>query len=181
MKENKTKICSKCSQELFLNSFSNHKINKDGLCYHCKECVSKYRQKWGRKNRIKKKEKIKKRLKEGLCYICGEKRLLSSSRYCEKHWYVAVCGHWLKTSYWKELREIMENQDYKCVYTGDELILGLNVELDHIVPISINPELKNDISNFQWVTKDTNRMKANLIEEQFLSVCVQICKRFDLI
>lgn len=39
-----TKICSICKQELTLKYFSKHTANKDGLCYHCKECEHKRRE-----------------------------------------------------------------------------------------------------------------------------------------
>lgn len=37
----KTKICSKCSEDLPLDRFNKNKTKKDGYQYYCKECQAK--------------------------------------------------------------------------------------------------------------------------------------------
>jgi len=38
----KTKVCSKCKIEKPVEGFSKDKSSKDGLCFHCKECIKEY-------------------------------------------------------------------------------------------------------------------------------------------
>lgn len=38
----KTKVCTKCQVEKSVELFSKDKYKKDGLAYHCKECVKAY-------------------------------------------------------------------------------------------------------------------------------------------
>jgi hypothetical protein len=45
-----TKICSKCSKTLHLNSFSKNKLSKDGLKSWCKNCIKEYNFNWNLKN-----------------------------------------------------------------------------------------------------------------------------------
>lgn len=40
--ETTTKVCSKCKVEKSCDDFSRNKTTKDGLQYHCRECIKKY-------------------------------------------------------------------------------------------------------------------------------------------
>ena len=40
-KELPSKICSKCEKERYLFEFQRNRNHKDGLAYHCKECMKK--------------------------------------------------------------------------------------------------------------------------------------------
>ena len=64
-----------------------------------------------------------------------------------------------------------------CAISGEDLIPGANMSLDHIKPTSVYPDLKNDINNVQWVTKWVNVAKWNLDMDDFVKRCVNIVNR----
>lgn len=93
----------------------------------------------------------------------------NSNTLCEKHWFEGVSKHHLGTrTKWCEIKEILEEQNYKCTYTGLILTPALDASVDHIIPLSTDPEQHNKIENLQWVHSDINRMKNNHSEEDFL-------------
>jgi hypothetical protein len=176
----KYKVCYKCHKKLELNSdnFAISKKSSDGFDGRCKPCVNliskKYRKDRGEEYRIdnisKAKERTLERLKNGKCYNCNSERLEHSNLYCEKHWFQYAAKHHLKSmKQWKELKSILENQKYKCCYTGLELIIGLNAGIDHKIPLSKNANLHQNIDNIQWVHSDINLMKRNHLENDFLN------------
>jgi 5-methylcytosine-specific restriction endonuclease McrA len=71
---------------------------------------------------------------------------------------------------WAGLRDKLAEQDYRCVYTGMPLVLGVNDSLDHIKPAQHYPELRHDPSNVEWVTREINMMKRDRTPEEFLSL-----------
>ena len=112
---------------------------------------------------------------KGLCTRCGENKYLESMndrsslyRFClecyVKHASAKNIG---SPKYYRELLIKLEKQNYICPYTGDQIIVGYNSWIDHILPSSKFPELKRDINNIQWTTKDANKMKLNHTEEEF--------------
>jgi 5-methylcytosine-specific restriction endonuclease McrA len=58
-----------------------------------------------------------------------------------------------------------------CPYTGEKLILGQNVSLDHKIPRSRRPDLAYEYSNLQWVSKTYNRCKSDLTDAEFRKLC----------
>jgi hypothetical protein len=53
MEEIKTKVCSKCGQELPISEFTRKATAKDGLQCYCKKCNSKASNEYARKRREK--------------------------------------------------------------------------------------------------------------------------------
>ena len=97
--------------------------------------------------------------------------------YCESCYLKAKAWKNLgRQTHWNILREILEQQNNICPFSGDEIILGVNDSLDHIKPIGHFPELKNEITNVQWVTREINRMKRDRTPEQFISLIQKIAK-----
>lgn len=70
--------------------------------------------------------------------------------------------------YWKDLIRKLEDQNYRCPYTGILLKPGDNMSLDHILPTSRFPDLAGSIDNVEWVLDRVNLMKGNLTKEEFL-------------
>lgn len=158
------------------------KRKADGLCYDCGkrpplqgkeaclECNEQYR-----KSRVIKETRY---LANGMCPQCGKNPLMehlnpesSSWKFCETCFFKRFSlQNFGKTSLWEELKHLMESQRYKCSYTGEPLLLGVNASVDHRLPKSKYPELKNDLGNIQWVTTTVNRMKRDLLPEEFLAV-----------
>lgn len=114
----------------------------------------------------------------GKCVRCSSLRMVTSNNYCEKHYLEDVSHKCLNTRRsWKLLKEKLEQQNFKCYYSGVDLVLGVNASIDHTKPIIKHPELKNDINNLKWVDIRVNRMKRELDEEEFISLCKNIVSK----
>lgn len=66
---------------------------------------------------------------------------------------------------------IWEQQNGRCVYTGRKLTHGLDASLDRI-----DSALGYVVGNVQWVHKTINKMKWELSDGDFLSICEEIVK-----
>lgn len=73
----------------------------------------------------------------------------------------------------KEMYEILENQDFKCVFTGEQLFVSEksigNASLDRK-----NSNIGYTKDNCQWIHKNINIIKNSFSNEQFLSMCKQV-------
>jgi hypothetical protein len=179
---NTKKQCGKCKNILDLSLFSKNRTKKDGLDNYCKKCASERTLNWVSNNTERhKNNQIKarrKRTEKGLCKYCLKKSL-KHNNLCLEHWYRNVSwNHFKVEKYWEGLKAIAEKQDYKCVYTDETLIPGLNMGLDHKKSQKNNPELKDDIANLQWVTKKINVIKNELSHDEFIDLCNAISKKF---
>ena len=133
-----------------------------------KKKIQKYKNKQKKKEELIKQYQI--RYDCGICRNCDSKRL-EYNKLCKKCYLSIMAYSYLRDGKkWKILLNILEKQKYRCVYSGVELKLGLNTALDHIRPRSKFPELMYNIDNFQWLYRAVNRMKSNLIEEDFLEI-----------
>jgi hypothetical protein len=123
-----------------------------------------------------------------LCGACGKEPPLAVFRADAKH---AVCEScYLKhvarerlgsKRLWPALKQQLEMQGYKCAYTGDALILGVNDSADHKFPISRFPEQASDATNIEWVRRDINGMKRDRTPDEFRQLLSQILEfRFGL-
>jgi 5-methylcytosine-specific restriction endonuclease McrA len=81
-------------------------------------------------------------------------------------------SHDISTKKWAELRDLLEQQGGRCAYSGELLILGQNMSLDHKTPRSRGGG--NELSNLQWVTWRINLMKNDLTHEEFLRMCALV-------
>jgi hypothetical protein len=179
------KKCCSCKIEYPYNAnfFHRDRYAKTGLKSVCKKCAIIQQHDWSNKNRerVRKFHKINryKRIDEGLCCSCREKRLENSNIFCEKHWYMGVAIRNLKNrNLWKDIRALAFKQNFKCAYTDRSLIPGVNMSLDHIDSIKMNPEKSKDINNVQWVALDINRIKNGLTHEEFLGFCKDVYLKF---
>ena len=131
---------------------------------------------YSKKRYSKRKAKAK---KHGLCIKFGcEFKPDDTSKICRTHFYQAVALTTLrKKSLWVHLEHIAERQGYICPLTGDKLVAGVNMSLDHIQPVSRFPELRIDLDNLQWLTKWANVSKSNLDLEEFIANCLKVSKR----
>jgi 5-methylcytosine-specific restriction endonuclease McrA len=125
------------------------------------------------KNKLEKANLRKKKwLKEGKCRECGDENPIKSN-FCLKCYLIRVAAKRLGTgSYWKDLIALMENQSFLCALTGDKLVWGGEIELDHIIPES--KDGGKILSNVRWVTKDANRIKQYLTDLELKSLCQKI-------
>lgn len=110
----------------------------------------------------------------GLCYHCGDPALdaVTHRRFpiCEVCYLKSRARYHLGSfERWKDLRQKLEEQDFRCPYTGEKIELGRNDSIDHKLPTSKYPDLWRDISNIEWVTRAVNTAKGNMTKEEFLA------------
>ncbi len=74
--------------------------------------------------------------------------------------------------FWKDLKDLYEKQNGRCPYTGRQLTLGLDTELDHVVPKSQGGTCS--INNVQWVYAPINQMKRDHLHDRFLELVSEI-------
>ena len=89
---------------------------------------------------------------------------------------LSSCNRFGSSKHWEALLAILEAQEYRCVYTGEQLVLGVNDSIDHVLPRSRYPDLIFDISNIQWTTRVINTMKLNLLDCEFLAAIEKVAK-----
>lgn len=181
------RICCGCRRKLELNSdnFHHNKNKRDGFEYRCKRCTKYKTQEWYRNNVDEDKKEIRnksakksreKRVEKGLCKQCTNKAI-PCKKVCEYHWLRDMARRHLGSeSKWKLLQDLFEKQNGLCVYTKEPLVMGVNASIDHILPLSSNPQTYHDINNLQWVLYDVNLMKRDLSEEKFFNIIEKIYK-----
>ena len=135
----------------------------DDGCIKCKTCRDRHNQ-----SRRERKASWK---NEGKCRRCGKPRMSSRVLLCEEHYLKDACAYAIGTEkHWKMLKTIWNDQNGRCVYTNEVLCMGVNASIDHILPISKYPELKNDINNIQWVSRQMNVVKNDLTESEMVEL-----------
>ena len=172
LQEDIEKFCASCKKLVPVGNFHKDKGNKDGLKYACKDCVHIVdRKRYGRRKKISE--------EKGVCRNYGCNNIPNQgSRICEAHFYYKISSNTLKSvELWQELRAIAERQNYICPLTGDTLVAGVNMSLDHIKPTSKYPELRTDLKNLQWLSKWANLAKFDLDINEFIANCVKVVKR----
>ncbi len=186
----KTVYCSKCRQvhSLYCKTRSDDwrvqglcvkcgGLRKSG-CVHCLECLDKAKEY---------KMIHKSSIPRDVCTSCNTRSCLPSlvnaklyQRFCQQCYIKRGSTVQLGASkYWRQLLKKLETQQFRCVYSGDEIVLGVNDSIDHIYPKSRYPELALDVSNIQWVTRIVNRMKDCLEHSEFIDVVHRIHARFS--
>lgn len=145
----------------------------NGLCIECSNPATGLRCDACNKRRAEnRKQKYNEWKEKGLCCQCG-KETLNNKNYCEKHYLMQISLKRLGTqSYWKELKLLLEEQNFKCALTGDCISFNDNIELDHILPTTRGG--KNNLSNVRWTTKEANRLKQNLVDIELKELCKKI-------
>lgn len=144
-------ICQTCGQRPMTKGLAT-----------CEEC------------RTRSRDQHREYVKSGVCSQCGQQPSvatqtgLKASKLCEVCYFKFVARKYCRSiELWTRLRDIMIAQDYRCSYTGDQLILGLNTSLDHIYPKTKFPELARSVDNMQWVCLDINTIKHDLTPDEF--------------
>lgn len=151
--KNNCNACRKKAAEY--NKERQERLHSDGLCIRCgkkkpnvgKSCLACQQAKKGRKfERNPTKEALKK----------------TSTR-------------WLGTqSKWHELKELFDQQNGKCCYSGLPIVIRETAQIDHKIPRS--DQGANDISNLQWVHCLINKMKSNIPEDVFVYLCKMVAE-----
>lgn len=169
--------CKRCNlRNKIVESEIRHRRKSEGLCIKCgthktenghvkcEKCLSAQAKWWHAKN--------KKNLERNCCIDCGD-RPLNNHRFCEKCYLKKVATKRLGDSKrWSELKVLYESQGAICPYSGDCLFLGVNADLDHVVPVAKGGS--NCVSNLQWVMSMINTMKWTNSEQEFLRLIKNI-------
>lgn len=167
--------CDSCSDKFIVNSQKRQEALKElGLCLQCmkpsksnrcSDCVSK--------NNAARRNAVIERQTAGLCVKCGKEKSVSGNTRCTVCCLKHSAWTYLKaTNKWKELKEVFDKQQGVCPFTGRSLTVGIDTEIDHIVPRSCGGG--DNIENLQWVHKDVNRMKSDKMESEFLELIAEI-------
>jgi hypothetical protein len=146
----------------------------DGTFKLCERCRDHFRsaQKVAGPRRRARKEAA------GECANCAEPAL-RPSRYCRKH--VLENGlrkHGIEADRYEEFWKKLQAQGFRCYYTGELLVPGVNASIDHRVPTSRGGS-RTDIDNCVWCDRDVNAFKNDLTEEEFVQRCKAIAERFS--
>ena len=189
-RDTKSTRCSTCrkTDSKNMSDLRNRRI-KAGLCAHCGKCppdgglrnCRPCADKLNRRTR-RQSDRMKRR---GLCVVCGCPNVLEGQKQkarpkCEtcylKNVASSVCGD---RSSWELLKELWDDCGAVCALSGEPITLGTNAHLDHILPRSTHPELKDQPSNWQWTHEEINQMKRALTPERFVELCekVTLCRR----
>ena len=155
------RLCVDCRQPL---------INEQGIrCLACKEKDAKSVLNRRQQHRD-----------SGLCVYCGRRATVGKKfPLCEDCWFKDIAkGRTGSRRIWLGIKELLQAQNYRCAYTGKELIIGENASLDHVIPKSKGGS--NSISNLQWVDLQINVMKNNMSHQEFISTIQLILSRQTL-
>lgn len=152
------------------------KQKSKGLCIECANPSKGLRCDECNKRRSKlKKINYDKWKAENKCIQCGS-TTIADKNFCEICYFKRIAHKRLGSSkYHHNIKSLFEKQNGRCALTGDDISFH-NMELDHIIPTSKNGG--NEISNVRWVTKESNRLKQNLTDEELVVLCNKIIQRF---
>lgn len=109
---------------------------------------------------------------DGVCVTCGKdngnRDGYSACETCNfKVWAYHILGSFDR---WTELKTVWDRQGGICPYTGIQLEIGVDASPDHIKPISRFPELKDDLTNIEFIQHQINFMKRDATKEEFLDI-----------
>jgi len=143
-------------------------LSIEGKC-HCDICLLKIRSR--RKNREDK------RRQDGVCVRCGKEKGGANSGMCPLCYAKETSVfHFGSVNRASELVALLKSQGSRCPYSGEELILGDNTSLDHVVPRSRGGS--DEIENLQWLYSrnvfDVNRMKWDMTDKEFRDSIIKL-------
>ena len=169
-----TKRCTKCKNEYILDDFYRLSDDPNHSLSWCKYCMSE-------SSVARQKKRAKRRISQGLCRDCDTPRLPYSNHFCEFHYIASVTRNAIgrrSKNIARFLRDKLYSQDHKCPYTGETLVLGVNAQIDHVLPVSRYPDQRNNPDNLEWVSSTANRAKNDRTKDEFIAICHTISSRF---
>jgi len=122
-------------------------------------------------------ERYKKRFEDGRCLYCGGDND-TQSMTCSMCFFKKISIRYLgNTQHWDEFKIKLEEQNYTCSLSGEKLIIGKNIAVDHIVPLCKGGE--NELDNLQFTTKRANFMKYDMSIVQLKKMCKKILNHLN--
>ncbi len=78
----------------------------------------------------------------------------------------------------QEVHDLLVRQDFRCALTGEPLAPA-DASMDHILAVSRGGP--HTIENAQILSRDVNRAKGTLTNEEFISLCRAVVLHVDKI
>jgi 5-methylcytosine-specific restriction endonuclease McrA len=158
-------VCRKCIDKKSARREARRRNDKCGNCGAntepgrplCAQCRSRKSDKArGRRNALR---------SQGKCPECKEDMFPGTTR-CETCLFKERAGRFLGSrDKWETIKGVWDRQAGICPYTGVKLDLS-TAQLDHIYPRYHGGS--SDTSNLQFVMREANKMKTDLLEHDFL-------------
>lgn len=169
--------CAKCLEATRRRRQGRYEESKKtgtcSLCHKHPAIRSHFCEKCKQKSTESTKRIRQERIDAGMCVYCGGHQCTNSTRYCYdclfKQTSMSTFG---TTAEAENLKKLYETSERKCAYTGFSIEIGVNANVDHIIPLSKGGA--NDMSNIQWVHEVANQMKWSYSEDQFLEFVAAI-------
>ena len=137
-------------------------------CLKCRESSKNYKPKTKRVR--KPKNKI------GVCSRCSKSAMKNRCKTC---WTKDLLRkHGIEVNLWETLWKKLEDQKFKCFYTGIEIIPEENASLDHVTP-----KVKggtNDLSNLVWCDRKINSFKNDNDYQSLMMICQLILSQHEV-
>lgn len=153
--------CNSCGGPLPDATFKN--------CESCRIHSRRFHESYGKPRRAAKRG-------TGICVVCP-RPTTHASNYCRFHW---LDGGLRRYGFTRDQYGMMwaklEAQDFRCYYTGVELVPGINCSLDHRIPVSQGGD-RMDPENCVWCDRLINAFKNKLTEAEFLERCRTVVNR----
>lgn len=112
----------------------------------------------------------------GICVVCP-RPITHASNYCRLHWLEGGLKRYGFTrDQYDTMWAMLEAQEFRCYYTGVELVPGLNCSLDHRTPVSREGD-PMDPENCVWCDRLINAFKNDLTEAEFVERCQAVVNR----
>ena len=109
----------------------------------------------------------KKKIETKTCFGCSQTAM---NNYCKSCWLKSLLRkHKINTNLWEIFWQKLEDQKFKCFYTGIEIIPEENASLDHVTP-----KVKggtNDLSNLVWCDRKINSFKNDNDYQSLMKIC----------
>lgn len=156
-------VCNSCGSSLPDDTFKR-----------CDRCRKAGRTAWAVRAPVRRQQ----RASAGICPRCPE-AALGPSRYCRIHTLENSLRKYLvPKSRYEDFWQKLVDQDFRCYYTGVELVPGINASLDHRVPRSRGGD-PSDLDNCVWCDRLINAFKNDLTEAEFVDRCKVVARRFS--
>ena len=192
-----SKQCTKCKIDQLIDNF--YRRGSGRYQSWCKECTAnpRFKQKLPtpeqRKATLRRyydrhpdkiklkigyhRERNRYRQQVGLCVACMPGIALPNESVCLFCWVMILirtlctrCKQPLTLVQRKQLATIlMHSIPIHCPYTGEPVLPGINLHLDHKLPLKERPDLAFNLDNLQWVSKAYNYCKWDMSDTEFTS------------